>query len=111
MIDNLNKIEEVAIKKFLNNKAMVGAVKKVLLADIYKVGRVEQDKELEPRKNWVYGLMMNEAGQDFKISNEELGEKVKTIVEGTRAIELAFKEMEKLIEEPVKQIEETNEAR
>ncbi len=111
MIDNLNKVEELAIKKFLSSKTMVEAVKKVLLADIYKVGRVEKDKELKPRQNWVYGLIMNEAGQDLAIDNDKLGEKVRAVVEGTRALEIAFKEMEKLVEEPVEPKEEENEAR
>lgn len=111
MIDNLNKVEELAIKKFLSSQTTVNAVKKVLLADIYKVGRVEEDKELKPRQNWVYGLMMNEAGQDLKINNDELGEKVRAIVEGTRALEMAFTAMENLVKEPVKPVEDTNEAR
>ena len=111
MIDNLNTQEEAAIKKFLNSEVTVNAVKKVMLADIYKVGRVEEDKELKPRQNWVYGLMMNNAGEDLAIDNEKLGEKVRAIVEGTRALELAFTAMEELVKEPVKSKEETNEAR
>lgn len=100
MLDNLNEQEKSALKSFITNETAVEAVKKVLLADIFNAGVVVKDKPAEPRRNWVYGLIMNETGQDYKITNEELGEKVRAIVEGTRALELAFKEMEKLKDEP-----------
>ena len=92
----LNVKEEEALKEFISSPYLVEAVKKFLLNDIYGAGVINKDEPSNPRKNWVYGIMMNSTGQDLKINNEEIGEKVRAIVEGTRALELAFTEMEKL---------------
>ena len=111
MKELLTEYEKKELIKFISNKPLVEAVKKFLLNDIYGAGVVEKGKPAEPRKNWVYGLMMDGAGQDYKITNEELGEKVRTVVEGTRALELALIQMEKLIEPEPKETEDKNEAR
>ena len=110
-MDNLNDLEKLKLKAFISDEVAVQALKKVLLADMYNVGVVKKDENLEPRKNWVYGIIMNEFGQDYNIKNEDIGAKVRAVVEGTRALELAFKELEKLKEKPVVDIEFPNEAR
>jgi len=110
-MDYLTEKEKLALKKFINNPVAVEAVKKVLLADIYGVGTIKEGEPIQPRKNWVFGLMMNEAGQNFKVTNDELGQNVRGCIEGIRAVELAFKEMEKLIDVPEDTKEAINEAR
>ena len=89
----LNEIEKAKINQFLEDEVMKEAVKKVLLADIYDNGVL---KEGEPanKQNWVFGLVMNEAGQDYKQTNEEIGEKLRACIEGIRAVELGFKHLE-----------------
>ena len=110
-MDNLSDLEKLKLKAFISDEVAVQALKKVLLADMYNVGVVKKEENLEPRKNWVYGIIMNEFGQDYNIKNEDIGAKVRAVVEGTRALELAFKELEKLKEKPVVDIEFPNEAR
>ena len=110
-MDYLTEKEKLELKKFINNKAQVEAVKKVLLTDIYGVGTIEKGKPVHARRNWVFGLMMNEAGQNFKVTNDELGQNVRGCIEGIRAVELAFKEMEKLMDAPEEVKEVPNEAR
>lgn len=104
----LNTQESESLKKFISDKVMVEAVKKMLLHDIYGAGTIKKDELSEPRRNWVYGLIMNEAGQDYKINNDELGEKVRAIVEGTRALELAFKKIEEFNIEKIEEKIEPN---
>jgi len=110
-MDNLSDLEKLKLKAFISDEVAVQALKKVLLADMYNVGVVKKEENLEPRKNWVYGIIMNEFGQDYNIKNDDIGAKVRAVVEGTRALELAFKELEKLKEKPVVDIEFPNEAR
>lgn len=110
-MDYLNENEKQILKKIIDNPVAVEAIKKVLLADIYGAGIIEKDVSFQPRKNWVYGILMNEAGQDYKIKNDEIGEKVRAVVEGTRALELAFKELEKLKDPAVVINTEENQAR
>ena len=110
-MDNLNDLEKLKLKQFVSDEVAVQALKKVLLADMYNVGVIKKTENLEPRKNWVYGIIMNEFGQDYKIDNAEIGQKVRAVVEGTRALELAFKELEKLKDKPAIKIDIKNLAR
>lgn len=110
-ISNLNDSEKLKLKQFISDDIAVQALKKVLLADIYNVGVVKKDEDLEPRKNWVYGIIMNEFGQDYNIKNDEIGARVRAVVEGTRTLEIAFKKLEKLKERPAIEIDVSNPAR
>ena len=110
-MDNLSDLEKLKLKAFISDEVAVQALKKVLLADMYNVGVVKKEENLEPRKNWVYGIIMNEFGQDYNIKNDDIGAKVRAVVEGTRTLELAFKELEKLKEKPAIEIDIKNEAR
>jgi len=110
-ISKLNDLEKIKLQQFISDDVAVQALKKVLLNDMYDVGVVKKDENLEPRKNWVYGIIMNEFGQDYNIKNEDIGAKVRAVVEGTRALELAFKELEKLKDKPVVEFETPNVAR
>lgn len=111
MLDLLSDQERLKLQLFISDDVAVQALKKVLLADMYGVGVIKKDEPLEPRKNWVYGIIMNEFGQDYNIKNEEVGAKVRAVIEGTRALELAFKELEKLKDKPAIEIETKNLAR
>jgi len=110
-ISKLNDLEKIKLQQFISDDVAVQALKKVLLNDMYDVGVVKKDENLEPRKNWVYGIIMNEFGQDYNIKNEDIGAKVRAVVEGTRALEFAFKELEKLKDKPVVEFEVPNVAR
>ena len=107
-MEYLNEQEKKSLEKFVSDSIMVGAVKKVLLADLYSNGTLNKDS-VDYKTNWVFGLVMNEVGQDYKQTNEELGEKVRACIEGIKALELAFKQIEKYkpieidISEPVNQ--------
>ncbi len=111
MLDLLSDQERLKLKLFIQDDVAVQALKKVLLADMYNVGVIKKEEDLQPRKNWVYGIIMNEFGQDYSITNDAVGAKVRAVVEGTRALELAFKELEKLKDKPAIEIDTKNLAR
>ena len=107
----LNELEKSELTRFSENEVLFNAVKKVLLHEIYGQGKLEEGKDPEEHINWVFSLYMNEMGQEFKQTNEELGEKVRACIEGIRTVQLAFKKIKEL--RPIVIIEKpkTNEAR
>lgn len=103
----LNDIEKDAIIKFIENKTMLNAVKKVLLEEIYFMGRLEKDKDVEDR-NWAYTL----GGQtnDATMPDAELGSLLKATAKGLGALERGFDRLSEFKREVPEQKEEGNPA-
>jgi hypothetical protein len=91
MNEYLNENEKKELAKFVENQVLMDAVKKVLLADIYDNGILTAERKPEDNRNWVFGLVMDASGNDYKQTNEELGEKLRACVEGIRTIQLAYR--------------------
>ena len=106
--DILNEKEEVELRKMIDNKPLVGGLKKALLEAVYYSGTLKPGEEPEPRRNFVCQMLYTEdMGTVYKVSNEEIGERVRASVEGIRLIEQAFAKLEALRE--VKEVEEKKE--
>ena len=112
MKEILNEYERKEVTKFLNNKAVVSAVKKILLEPIY-MGTLEEGVDPEPRKNFVCSLLYDEGmAMDYNLSDERIGQKVRASVEAIRLLEVGFARLESLKEvEKPKEKEDKNEAR
>lgn len=91
----LSEAEEVEIRKFLSNDTMVSAIKKVLLFSIYHAGTLEPGQDPEFLRNFVFSLLIEpRTGQEYKLTNEELGEKLRARIEGIIMLDDGFKQME-----------------
>lgn len=104
--DTLNEAEEVALRKMIDNKPLMGGLKKALLAAIYQ-GTLEPGVEPEPRRNFVLQLLYQDPSlsADFNISDERLGQKTRASIEAIRMVEQGIAEIENL-REPKEEKEE-----
>lgn len=107
---NLSEQEVLEIQKLSENTIMISALKKVLLHEVYNQG-IMTDKPIEEKENFVFGLVMNEMGQDFKQTNEELGQKVRACVEGIRTIQMGFKKIDLFKKDIKLEFKQVNDAR
>ena len=99
MKEFLTDLEIANIEAFNKDEVLVGAVKKVLLQNIYSQGVITTVNKHNPLKNRALVLV----GGD--VSNEELGSQLRALWEGVSAIESGFSELES-----IKQVVETVES-
>lgn len=66
---------------FRENVPMFNAVHKVLLAGIYSNG-VLTEGEQNPLQNWALSYVMNNENSGVKLSDEEIGKKIRASAEG-----------------------------
>ena len=88
-MDYLNDIEKTEIQKFLDNKTMANAVKKVLLEAIYNQGTIEPGKPADTKRNFMLRCVLE--GK----TTEEVGQSAKAVFEGLTWLEAGFRELEK----------------
>ena len=106
--DILTKPEKEAITKFLDDKPLYNGVKKVLLQAIYSQGIIPQKGEFDPNFNFALSLLFDlQQNLEYKVTNEELGEKLRASIAGIRFLQTGFKDLESLgaKEEPAIEIE------
>jgi hypothetical protein len=113
MKDILNEKEKNAIRKLIDNKVLMGALKKVLLSNIYYNGTLKKGEDPEPRRNFILTLLYSDASlaTDFNMSDERLGQKARASIEAIRLLEQGFAELENLKEIKAEEKEEENPAR
>ena len=111
----LNDIEQERIAKFAEDKVAFNAVKKYLLAIVYKHGVIE--KGLDHVGNMNYALNMAFSAihpQGMPRSDEELGQHVRALAQAVSLVESGFKELEDIKEvkkaEKIKSDKKENEA-
>jgi len=113
--DITNEYEKKEITKFLNNKPLVNVVKRVLLKDIYGSGILKAGEDPNPSYNFVFSLLYGEHNgeqMEYKLTNKELGEKVRACIEGIKMVQAGFANLERLKEvEKPEEKEDKNEAR
>jgi hypothetical protein len=107
----LTDYEKKEIQKFLQNKPMANAVKKVLLAEIYSAGTLNQDEIYDYRRNFVLSLVMDEQGRRYDQDNSRLGERVRACIEGIAFLDGGFKKLETFNIQEVEEKTEENPAR
>lgn len=89
MIDEiLDDQEKLAVQMFIDNKVQHEAVKKVLLFGLYNNGTLQKGKKADPLANFTLGLVANAA--ELKLTNEDLGEQLRSAWEGIQMIEIGW---------------------
>lgn len=108
----ITEVEEVEIRKFINNKIAYNAIKKVLLSPVYDEGVLKPKEEVgDPLKNFALNRASNAIQTNPGITNEMLGEDIRANAQACRLVELGFQQLEeyKDVEKPKE--EEDNPAR
>lgn len=88
MKDVLNSEEISRVIMFNQDEQLKGAIKKIMLADIYNSGTVGNGDVVT--RNWAYNLIP----QDGKTTNAEIGENLRAHVVALSFLEEAFKKIE-----------------
>jgi len=104
----LNDSEHEAIVKFVENKVLFEAVKKVLMEMVYTQGVLKKGKPVNPDVNYAFALAARKKISGFThLTNEQIGADLCAVWEGTNLVGLGFKELERFKEasEPSKQRE------
>jgi len=110
--DILTQPEIEAIQKFLDNKPLKNGIKKVLLSSVYEQGTIPLKGKYDPNFNFAISLVYDlQQNIEYKLNNEELGEKLRASVAGIRLLQQGFKDLESLGVKEEKVEEEINEAR
>ena len=110
--DILTKPEKEAIQKFLDNKPLKNGIRKVLLSAIYEQGTIPKKAEFDPNFNFAISLQYDlQTNQEYKVTNEELGEKLRASISGIRFLQSGWKDLESLGVKEEKAEEEINQAR
>ena len=102
----LSESEKKQLVDFNKNEVLKGAVKKVLLYNIYGSESMEAGETPAQDKHWVYGMPT----LDMKVSDEEVGRMVRVKVSALSFLEDAFRELESFNVEIGEQAEEENPA-
>jgi len=95
----LNEVEEKEIMKFVSNKVLFEAVKKVLMEMVYTQGTLKEGEPIDPDMNYAFGLAARRRMSGFThLTNEQIGADLCAVWEGTNLVGLGFEELEKFKE-------------
>lgn len=98
----LNEIEQEKIIAFMEDPIMREAVKKILLRGIYENGTLKAGVSPEPAQNFLLAI-----ANDKGLSNEQIGQELRSAYWGITILEQAFNKMSELKKEETLE-EETN---
>ena len=90
----LNDIEIEAVKRFVNDKIMKEAVRKILLRPIYAQGVLVAGETANPSKNAFLFLLAGQGGSKRHVSNEQLGSEFRAMEEGVNFLQEGFQKLE-----------------
>jgi hypothetical protein len=102
----LTDLEKSKVIQFNSDPEMVEAVRKVLLASLYSNGTLRQGVPANSLTNSAFALASLAASGQGVISNEELGQDLRGLFHGIKALELGLKHLseikieEKVVESP-----------
>ena len=102
----LNEIEKDKIAAFMEDAVLFNAVKKYILAVVYKHGVFEKGKEYKGNINWALQFSWS-ATDGAQRSDEELGQQLRALTQATKLVESGFKELSEI--KKVELVEESNE--
>jgi hypothetical protein len=88
----LDDNERNKLTQFWDDEVMREAVRKVLLAGLYQNGTLREKSKPNPLYNGAFSLVANEGR---KVSNEQIGEDLRTLWQGLNALEHAFSNISK----------------
>jgi hypothetical protein len=110
--DIINEQEEVELRKLANNETALKALKKILLVDIYSSGTLEPGKEPDFTRNFALSFLYDpHSGQEYRINNDELGQKLRSSLEGMRMVQSALNTLNKFKDKEEEKEPENNPAR
>ena len=102
----LTDIERRKVISFNQDPLMVEAVKKYILAVLYRQGTVEKGKPHNARINWALNLAWGATdGRGMPRTDEELGQNLRAMTSAVQMLESGFKELSEIRE--VSEAEET----
>ncbi len=107
----LSDQETAELQKFNLNPVLKGAVKKVMLGHIYSCGVVKEGEVMDSDVNFAFGLVMNQRGDRYDLTNDKIGEKLRAAVEGIAFLNDGFKTIETFKIEENKEKDNKNKAR
>lgn len=88
--DILNDIEKKKLEQVANDKITMSAIKKVVLSCVYFDGTLREEGIPEPLKNFCLAIT-----SEPKLSDEEIGSRMRASLAGVQLLETGFKELEK----------------
>jgi len=95
----LNEAEHIEIRKFVENKILFEAVKKVLMEIVYTQGVLRKGKPAKPDTNYAFALAARKKISGFThLTNEQIGADLCAVWEGTNLVGMGFQELEKFRE-------------
>jgi len=100
--DYLSEQEHKEIMKFIENKVLLEAVRKVLMESVYTHGTLRKDEPADAMTNYAFALAARKKGSG--LTNEQIGADLCAVWEGTGLVDSGFKELLRFkeIEEPNK---------
>lgn len=90
----LSDLEIAKIEAFCADKEMFEAVKKVILAGIYSHGTIQENYVHNPLVNAAFSLVS--LSSENPIPDEIVGQHLKSVWSGIRAMKIAFDELESI---------------
>jgi hypothetical protein len=94
----LNDIEKISLEKLANDLTTVNALKKVFLVNVYYSGTLRKGEDPDPLSNFILQLLgFNKYnGEDYSmtLSNEKIGEIVRSKTDSIFLVEKGFTELE-----------------
>ena len=110
-IELLSDVEKEKVMTFVRDEILVSAVKKILLQSIYGNGTLRADVDPDPTRNAALGLAALAIGGKGVVSNADLGEDLRGLMQGISLMEQGFTYMEglKVDKKPIEE-EKTNPA-
>lgn len=106
----ISEAEEIELRKIASNETAMQALKKVLLFSVYYSGMLDNDTDFQ--RNVFFSILLQpNTGQEYKLTNEELGQKFRARVEGLMLLDDGLKQLKSYRAEPEVEEEKANEAR
>lgn len=103
----LSQEEKDAVAVLAANPLLLGALKKIMLADVHFKGVLRKNIAPDPTRNAAIAFAFNGANK----SNEDLGADIRAFAEGVRLVESGFDRIEKLKKGPAPADKKGNPAR
>ena len=107
----LSDIEKEKVAKFAEDKFLLEAVKKFILAVVYDHGVLVKGKDARPTKNFALKMAFGAIGAlgnpalNMPRSDEELGQNIRALASAIQIVETGFTELQefKKVEQPLEE--------
>lgn len=96
----LSDVEREKVAKFAEDKFLLNAVKKFILAVVYDHGVIVKGKDVRPTKNFALKMAFGAIGAlgnpvlNMPRSDEELGQNIRALASAIQIVETGFNELQ-----------------